>query len=237
VVVGPGLVSGPSLVLQYGKNPSVIEPGGEFKETVPAPETDQVSSLAESALSIQKTITELEETIGDPEFLDAIRTSLAELRANMDELSAQAEEIGPQLGDLSTPLDGMAERIREVHAQLVEDARGLAEQLEALDEALKDGADNFDEIKGRTENAIAELNEMQRLSEEGAATAEDPALRQLFLRARWESASLAAQLDAARRNPGNAGGDPTGQQVREHFNGGKKALDRFGGDTDIDKFD
>ena len=237
VVVGPGLVSGPALVIQYGTNAKVIEPDGEFKETVPASETDQISSLAESAINIQKTIEELEQTIGNPEFLDGIRVSLRELRTNMDELSAQAVELKPQLADLRNPLDGTSGRIEELRAQLVENTGGLAEQLAELEKALHDGGANLDEIKERTERAVSQLDEMQRLSEEGAVTANEPALKELFLRARWESASLAAQMESARRNPATAGGDPSGQRIREHFNGRKKALDRFGGDTDITKFD
>lgn len=237
VVVGPGLISGPRLVLNYGRANEVVEPNGEFTDAVSAESVDQIAGFAESARSLEVLIQELEATFLAPEFLSSVANSIAELRTTMDELNARAAEYGPTLEELKGSLDGTAENLTEVRLQLTADTRDLADQLNQLRDALRDGEASVEEIDERTSNAINELGRYQALSNEAAELSHDPQMKQLFLRVRWESASLAAQLENARYNPGAAGSEPGGQRVREHFNGGRRVLEKLGGDTDVNEFD
>ncbi|MCA8919201.1 MAG: MCE family protein [Planctomycetes bacterium] len=237
IVVGPGLISGPRLVLGYGSTPEVVEAGGEFKDATAAEETDQISSMAESVRHFDKLITELEKTIGDPEFIEGIQGSVSLFRTTMDELVVRMNDLAPSLRSGREALDGTPERLEELRAELGQSTTDIGQQLNDLQQALDDGSSSMDELNERLTRVGVELREYQTLSEEASAMSSDGELKQMLLRARWEAASLAAQLDGARYDPSAAGGDAGAQRIRERFNGRKKALDRFGGDTDINEFD
>lgn len=237
VVVGPGLISGPRLLLGYGSTGEVVEPGAEFTDAIAAEETDQTASMAEKVQMFDELITELEKTIGDPEFIEGIQGSVTLFRTTMDELVVRMNDLAPSLRNGKTALNGTPGRLDELRVELGQRTEGIGTQLNELQVALDDGSTSLNELNDRLTRVGAELREYQTLSEEASAMSGDGEFQQLILLARWEAASLAAQLDTARYDPSAASGDASKQRIRERFNGRKRVLDRFGGDTDINEFD
>lgn len=230
----PGMVSGPRLYLFYGSSDELIEADGEIEDTSPAPPRDDMSVLGDQLENASRQIDALIAVLNDDELIGSLKAGLVAFRDSMEELSTRMEEFGPGGREVAGFLSSRPEQLADILAEVRYGIGDISGQLDRLAEALDGGADNLDAVRESTCEAIARLEGYGKLSADAAAQTDEPEMRDLFLRARWQSAEMAAMLRLAVENPAAAGDYPGAERRNRAFNGGKTVLEPFGGTTNVD---